>query len=76
MRLFLARWAIAFACAAALARRIVPDPWATASAFAVGLSPPVVTAATTIRPEIPAAAAALAGAAVLALRIRDKPEAP
>ena len=75
VRLFLAAlMAIAFACAAALARRLVPDPWAPLAALAVGLSPPVVAAATTIRPEVPAAAA-LAGAAVLALRIRDDPRA-
>lgn len=75
VRLFLAALAaIAFACAAALARRLVPDPWATFAAFAIGLSPPVVAAATSIRPEI-AAAAALAGAALLALRIRDLPQA-
>jgi hypothetical protein len=75
VRLFLALLAaVAFACAAALARRIVPDPWATLSALAFGLSPPVVAAATAIRPEIPAAAA-LAGAALLALRVRDDPQA-
>lgn len=75
VRLLLAALAaIAFACGAALARRVVPDPWATFGALAFGLSPPVVAAATTIRPEIPAAAA-LAGAAVLALRIRDQPQA-
>lgn len=72
--LLAALMAIAFACAASLARRLVPDPWASASALAVGLSPPVVAAATAIRPEA-AAAAALAGAAVLALRIRDDPHA-
>jgi hypothetical protein len=66
--------AIAFACAAALARRLVPEPWATGAALAFGLSPPVVAAATAIRPEIPAAAA-LAGAALLALAIRDEPAA-
>ena len=66
--------AIAFACAAALGRRMVPEPWATAAAVVVGLSAPVVAASTTVRPEIPCAAA-LAGAAVLALRVRDKPEA-
>jgi hypothetical protein len=75
VRLFLAALAaIAFACAAALARRLVPDPWATFAALAVGLSPPAVAAATAIGPEI-AAGAALAGAAVLALRIRDHPQA-
>ena len=66
--------AIAFACAAALARRAVPDPWATATALVLGLSPPVVAAATALRPEVPAAVA-LAGAGVLALRVRDDPRA-
>jgi len=75
VRLFLAALAaIAFACGAALARRVVPDPWASFAALGVGLSPPVVAAATTIRPDIPAAAL-LAGAALLALRIRDDPQA-
>jgi hypothetical protein len=64
----------AFVCAAALARRLVPDPWATAAALVVGLSPPAVAAATAVRPEMPIAAA-LAAAAVLALRIRDRPDA-
>src|SRR3954447_20741145 len=76
VRLLLAALAAAaFVLAAALARRLVPDPWPSLAALAFGLSPPVVAAATTIRPEIPAAAA-LAGAAVLALRIRDDPHAP
>lgn len=66
--------AIAWACAAALARRVAPDPWATASALVLGLSPPVVAAATSIHPEVPVAAA-LAGAAVLALHVRDAPRA-
>jgi len=75
VRLLLAALAAAaFACAAALGRRLVPDPWATGAALVLGLSPPVVAAATAIRPEV-AAAAALAGAAVLALRIRDEPAA-
>lgn len=75
VRLFLAALAaVAFACAAGLARRIAPDPWATASALLVGLSPPVVAAATAVRPEVPAAAA-LAGGALLALRVRDEPAA-
>ncbi|MFL5844644.1 MAG: hypothetical protein ACJ762_08125 [Solirubrobacteraceae bacterium] len=75
VRLLLAALAaIAIACGAALARRVVPDPWTSFAALGIGLSPPMVAAATTIRPEIPAAAA-LAGAAVLALRIRDDPQA-
>ena len=64
--------ALAFACAAALARRLVPDPWATRAALIAGLSPPAIAAATSIRPEAPIAAA-LAGAALLALSIRDHP---
>lgn len=66
--------AAAFAAAAAIARRIVPNPWATGAALAGGLSPPAVAAAAAIRPEA-AAAAALAGAALLALRVRDAPRA-
>jgi hypothetical protein len=74
-RLFLALLlAVAFACGAALARRAVPDPWATAAALALGLSPPAVAAATSIHPEVPAAAA-LAAAGLLALRVRDDPRA-
>jgi hypothetical protein len=76
VELFLAALtALAFALAAALGRRLVPEPWATAGALAVGLSPPVVAAATTVAPE-GAGAALLAGAAVLALRIRDEPRLP
>lgn len=74
VRLFLAALAaIAIACGAALARRVVPDPWPAFAALGVGLSPPIVAAATTVHPTVPAAAA-LAGAAVLALRVRDDPQ--
>jgi hypothetical protein len=66
--------ALAFVSAASLARRLVPEPWASGAALIGGLSPPAVAAATSIRPEA-AAAAALAGAAVLALRVRDEPRA-
>ena len=75
VRLLLAALAaIAVACGAALARRVVPDPWPMFAALGLGLSPPMVAAATAVRPEIPAAAA-LAGAALLALRVRDEPDA-
>jgi hypothetical protein len=75
VRLLLAAlMAVAIACGAALARRVVPDPWATFAALGIGLSPPVVAASTAIRPEVPAAAA-LAAAALLALRVRDDPQA-
>ena len=64
--------AAGFAAAAALGRRLVPDPWATGAALAVGLSPPAVLAATTISPAA-TCACLVAGAAVLALRVRDEP---
>jgi hypothetical protein len=62
--------ALAMTLGAVLARRIVPDPWATGAAVAVGLSPPAFGAAAAIGPE-PLGAALLAGAAICALRIRD-----
>jgi hypothetical protein len=65
-----AAMALAMTLGAALARRIVPDPWATGAALAVGLSPPALGAATAIGPE-PLGAALLAGAALCALRVRD-----
>ena len=71
VELFLAAIAaLGFALAASLARRIVPDPWATWGALAIGLPPPAVIAATTIAPAA-TAATLIAGAAVLALRVRD-----
>src|SRR4051794_37615153 len=64
--------ALAMALSYLLARRVVPDPWCAGAALAVGLSPPLVAHATAIAPES-VAAAALAGAAVLAARLRDGP---
>jgi 4-amino-4-deoxy-L-arabinose transferase-like glycosyltransferase len=64
--------ALAFVLAAVLARRLVPEPWATAAPLVCALSPPAIASATAIYPDIPAAAA-LTGAAVLALRYRDRP---
>src|ERR1700716_1694454 len=64
--------ALAFVLAAALARRLVPEPWATAAPLACALSPPALGAATEISPDVPAAAA-LTAAALLALRYRDRP---
>jgi hypothetical protein len=64
--------AIAFTLAAALARRLVPEPWATRSALVVGLSPPVLVASTTIAPTA-AGAVLITGATLLALRIRERP---
>jgi hypothetical protein len=55
-----------------LALRVVPDPWALAAALAVGLSPPFLAYGTAVYPEL-SAGAALAGAALLALRLDDRP---
>ncbi|MFL5894188.1 MAG: hypothetical protein ACJ76Z_03625, partial [Thermoleophilaceae bacterium] len=67
--------AAAGACGYLLARRVVPDPWCAGAALAVGLSPPMLAYGTAVLPE-PAAAAALAGAALLAVRLRDGPSRP
>ena len=67
--------ALAFCLAAALARSLVPEPWATRAAAVAGLSPPALAAATTVSPEC-AGAAVLAGAALLALRVRQEPRLP
>jgi hypothetical protein len=64
--------ALAFVLAIAIARRLVPEPWATAGPLLCGLSPPALAYATAIAPEL-AAGAALAGAVLLALRARERP---
>lgn len=64
--------ALAVAWSYLLARRVVPDPWCAFAALAVGVSPPFIANATTVVPEVPAAAA-LAGAAVCAARLRERP---
>jgi hypothetical protein len=61
--------ALAFVLGAALARSIVPEPWATAGAALAGLSPPALAASTTITPGVPAAVA-LTGAMLCALAVR------
>jgi hypothetical protein len=66
--------ALAYVAAASIARRLVPEPWATAAALVVGLSPPAVVAATTIAPDA-VAGSVLAGAAALALALRERPVA-
>ena len=58
--------------AAALARRVVPDPWATGAALFIGLSPPALAAATTVTPAL-TGGALLAGASLCALAVRDRP---
>jgi hypothetical protein len=55
-----------------LALRVVPDPWAMGAALAVGLSPPFLAYGTAVYPEL-VAGAALAGAALLALRLDVSP---
>jgi hypothetical protein len=63
--------ALAMMLAYRLALRVVPDPWAFGAALAVGLSPPLLAYSTAVYPELPAAAA-LCGAAGLALRLTDR----
>jgi hypothetical protein len=63
--------ALAIALAYRLALRVAPDPWAVGAALAVGLSPPFVAYGSAVYPEL-AAAAALAGAALLAVRLSSR----
>ena len=64
--------ALGFVLAAALARRVVPDPWATWAALLAGLSPPALAHATAVTPGL-TAGALLAGAALCALAVRERP---
>jgi hypothetical protein len=64
--------ALAFVLAALLARRMVPEPWASTGAAIVGLSPPALAASTAITPGV-AAAPVLAGAALCAMAVRERP---
>jgi hypothetical protein len=64
--------ALGFVLAALLARRIVPEPWASAGAALAGLSPPAVGLATAVSPEL-VGGMLLAGAAVCALAVREQP---
>jgi hypothetical protein len=64
--------ALGYVAAAAIARRLVPEPWATGGVLAVGLSPPAVLSATTIAPDA-VAGSVIAGAAALALAARERP---
>jgi hypothetical protein len=64
--------ALGYVAAAVVARRLVPEPWATRGVLGVGLSPPAVVAATTIAADA-VAGSALAGAAALALAARERP---
>lgn len=67
--------ALAFALAAAIARRWVPEPWATRGVLAVAVSPLGFALTSGARPDAPAAAL-LAGGVVLALRARDHATRP
>jgi hypothetical protein len=64
--------ALAFVLGAALARRVVPDPWATWAALLAGLSPPALAHSTAVLPAL-TAGALLAGAALCALAVRERP---
>jgi hypothetical protein len=64
--------ALAVALAYLLALRVVPDPWALGASLAVGLSPPLLAYGTAVYPDM-AAAAMLAGAALLALVTAEEP---
>ncbi len=64
--------ALGFVLGALVARRIVPEPWASGGALLVGLSPPALAHATAVYPEA-VAGTALAGAALCALRVRERP---
>jgi hypothetical protein len=69
VELFLAAIAaLAVTLAYRLALRVAPDPWALGAAVAVGLSPPFLAYASAVYPEL-SAAAALAGASLLAVRL-------
>jgi hypothetical protein len=73
VELFLAAIAaLSVALAYRLALRVVPDPWAIGAALAAGLSPPFLAYSTAVYPEL-TAGAALAGAALLALRLDNRP---
>jgi hypothetical protein len=54
-----------------LALRVVPDPWAIGATLAVALSAPFVAYGSAVYPEL-SAATALAGAALLALRLQER----
>lgn len=64
--------AAGFVLAAGVARRVVPDPWATRAALVTGLSPPVVAAATRISPEA-VGGSVLAAAVLGAFSVRERP---
>lgn len=64
--------ALGFVLAAAIGRRVVPEPWASTAALVAGLSPPVVAAAARVSPEA-VAGTLLAAATLAALKVREQP---
>ena len=73
VELFLAALAaLALTLAYRLGLRAAPDPWALGAAASLGLSPPLLAYSTTVYPEL-SAGAALAGAALLALELDERP---
>ncbi|HEY8584180.1 MAG TPA: hypothetical protein VIL49_14590, partial [Capillimicrobium sp.] len=64
--------ALGFVFAAGVARRVVPEPWATRAVIVVGLSPWVVASATRISPE-GVGGTALAAAVLAAFCVREQP---
>lgn len=62
--------ALAFVVGAALARVAAPEPWASGAALVAGASAPALAFGTTVLPHL-AAGLLLAGACVLALRMRE-----
>ncbi len=64
--------ALGFVLAALLARRIVPEPYASGGAALAGLSAPAIAHATAISPEM-TAGTLLAGAALCAVSAREHP---
>ena len=67
--------ALAFVLGAALARRVVPDPWATWAALLAGLSPPALAHATAVLPGADGRRAARRRGAVRARRARAPADA-
>ncbi len=64
--------ALAFVLAARLARRLVPEPWATGGVVVAALSPPALAYSATVYPEL-TAGALLAVGCLCALRVREAP---
>jgi hypothetical protein len=64
--------ALGFVLAIALARRMVPEPWATTGPLVCALSPPALAYSTAILPPL-VAGTVLAGAALLGLQARERP---